>query len=46
MISDDTHLATHLVNKRAVLSAMNAIADSTPAALKHNLTHIYHPDAQ
>ena len=46
MTFDDTHLATHLVNKRAVLSAMDAIADSTPAALKQNLANIYHPDAQ
>jgi predicted ester cyclase len=37
--------ATHLANKRAVLSAMNAIADSTPGALKQNLARIYHPDA-
>ena len=46
MTSNATHLATHLVNKRAVLSAMNAIADSTPGALKQNLANIYHPDAQ
>ena len=37
--------AIHLANKRAVLSAMNAIAESSPAALKQNLAHIYHPDA-
>jgi SnoaL-like polyketide cyclase len=37
--------ATHLANKRTVLSAMNAIADSTPGALKQNLARIYHPDA-
>jgi SnoaL-like polyketide cyclase/SnoaL-like domain len=38
--------ATHLANKRAALSAMTAIAESTPATLAKNLAHIYHPDAQ
>ena len=37
--------ATLLANKRAVLSAMNAIAESSPGALAKNLAHIYHPDA-
>jgi hypothetical protein len=37
--------AIHLANKRAVLSAMNAIAESSPGTLAKNLAHIYHPDA-
>lgn len=37
--------ATHLANKRAVLSAMNAIAESSPSTLGKSLAHIYHPDA-
>ena len=38
--------AIHLANKHAVLSAMNAIAESSPSALRQNLVHIYHPDAE
>ena len=41
MIADDTLLA----NKPAVLSAMNAIAESSPSTLARHLAHIYHPDA-
>ena len=36
----------HVANKRAVFSAMQAIAESSPAALGANLARIYHPDAQ
>ena len=36
----------HVANKRAVFSAMLAIAESSPAALGANLARIYHPDAQ
>ncbi|MEO6626869.1 MAG: hypothetical protein ABIN37_18875 [Burkholderiaceae bacterium] len=37
--------AENLANKRAVWKAMNAIAESTPAALAKNLASIYHPQA-
>ena len=37
--------ASHLANKRAVLSAMNAIAESSPSTLSERLHSIYHPDA-
>ncbi len=36
----------HVGNKRAVLAAMQAIAESSPAALGANLARIYHPDAR
>lgn len=42
MISD----ASNLANKRAVWSAMNAIAESEQVALGANLASIYHPDAE
>ena len=38
--------ATNLANKRAVWSAMNAIAESSPATLPARLASIYHPDAE
>ena len=38
--------AVHIANKRAVLSAMHAIAGSSPASLAANLAKIYHPDAE
>lgn len=38
--------AINLANKRAVWSAMNAIAESTPATLPARLASIYHPDAE
>jgi len=36
----------HLANKRALCSAMNRIAESSPGTLAANLASIYHPDAQ
>ena len=38
--------ATSIADKRAVWSAMNAIAESGPGALTANLSKIYHPDAE
>ncbi len=40
-----TNGASNLANKRAVWSAMQAIAESTPGALRDRLANIYHPDA-
>ena len=42
MISD----AANLTNKRAVWSAMNAIAEASPDTLAKRLSAIYHPQAQ
>ena len=38
--------ADNIANKRAVWSAMNAIAESSPATLSASLARIYHPDAE
>lgn len=35
----------HLTHKRALVGAMAAIAEATPATLAHALAAIYHPDA-
>ncbi len=40
-----TNDASNLANKRAVWTAMQAIAESTPSALGSKLAAIYHPDA-
>ena len=42
MISD----SANLTNKRAVWSAMNAIAEASPGTLTERLAAIYHPQAQ
>ena len=38
--------ADNLANKRAVWSAMKAVAESSPVELGSNLSAIYHPDAE